>query len=615
MITRKISKLIRGNTTPMQIMLATILGSMLGFIPSFAQGAGLVVLLVILLVILNANLFVATMTGLAAKAISLALLPVTFLVGRALLDGPTQPLFKAMINAPVLALFGLEYYVTTGGIVMGALVGIVAGILLKRSLSGFRKQMAKLEEGSPKFTQITSTWWAKLLIFVFIGKGHGKQTYQELLDRKAGNPIRPVGVVVAVMLIALCVVALQFARGPIFMNMLRSSLERANGATVDMQDAKLDIAEGKLEITGFAMADPNNLQTDLLRATRIEADISGADLLRKRIAIDRLVMVDASHGEKRATPGNIVGKAPTPPDSDVDEGDETSGGLEDYIQKAQQWKQRLAQIRKWLEKMSGPGDADDETQDETLKERLARQIAEQGYSRVQADHLIDGSPTFSIYELIAKGVTTPRLENETLEILGTNLSTHPHLLDKAPTLTIKSSSKTIEVDIKLPGGEVVKGTLLVSLSNLSADKIAQELIFAGTPLMKGGTIDVLAKGSWSRGAGGTIDLPLTTTIRNTKLSIAGRGEVDIKELIIPIAVSGTLDNPRITIEEKALTDALVKAGASKLTAELKGKLDDKLKDSGIKLPGDLGKDLEGAGDAFKKGLGGLFGGGKKDKDD
>ena len=60
MITRKISKLIRGNTTPMQIMLATVLGSMLGFIPGFGQGAGLIVLLVILLVILNANLFVAT---------------------------------------------------------------------------------------------------------------------------------------------------------------------------------------------------------------------------------------------------------------------------------------------------------------------------------------------------------------------------------------------------------------------------------------------------------------------------------------------------------------------------------------------------------------------------
>lgn len=612
MITRKISKLIRGNTTPMQIMLATILGSMLGFVPGFGQGAGLIVFLIILLVVLNANLFVATMTGLAAKAISLALLPVTFLIGRVLLDGPTQPLFKSMINAPVLALFGLEYYLTTGGIIMGALVGIAAGILLTRSLSGFRKQMVKLEVGSPKFKQITSTWWAKLLIFVFIGKGHGKQTYQELLNRKVGNPIRPVGVVVAVMLIVLCVVALQFARGPIFTNMLRSSLERANGATVDMQDAKLDFAEGKLEIIGFAMADPNNLQTDLLRADRIEADISGADLLRKRIAIDRLVMVDASHGEKRTTPGKIVGTAPEPAQLDDDISEDGGKGLDDYIQKAEQWKQRLAQIRKWLEKMSGPGD--DEVQEETLKERLSRQIAQQGYARVQADHLIDGKPTFSIYELVAKGVTTPRLENETLDIQGNNLSTHPHLLDKAPSLTIKSSKQTIEVDIKLPGGEVVKGALLISLSNLSADKIAQELIFAGTPLMKGGTIDVLADGSWAGGASGYIDLPLTVTIRNTKLSIAGRGETDIKELIVPIAVKGSLDNPRITIEEKALTDALVKAGASKLASELTGKLDDKIKDAGLKLPGNLGKDLEGAGDAIKKGLGGLFGGDKKDKD-
>jgi len=395
--------------------------------------------------------------------------------------------------------------------------------------------------------------------------------------------------------------------------MLRSSLERVNGATVDMEDAKLDFTEGKLEITGFAMADPNNLNTDLLRAARIEADISGADLLRKRIAIDRLELVDASHGETRATIGKIVGKAPKPvePEEDTSEGK----GLDDYIQKAEQWKQRLAQIRKWLEKMSGPGNAEDEAQDESLKERLARQIAEQGYSRVQADHLIDGSPTFSIYELIAKGVTTPRLENETLEIFGTNLSTHPHLLDKAPTLTIKSSKQTIEVDIKLPGGEVDQGALLVSLKSLSADAIAKELIFSGTPLLKGGTIDVFADGSWLGGDGGYVDLPLTVTIRNTKLSIAGRNETDIKELIVPIAVSGSLDNPRITIEHKALTDALVKAGASKLAAKLTGKLDEKIKDAGIKLPGNLGKDLEGAGDAIKKGLGGLFGGDKKDKDD
>ena len=188
-------------------------------------------------------------------------------------------------------------------------------------------------------------------------------------------------------------------------------------------------------------------------------------------------------------------------------------------------------------------------------------------------------------------------------------------MDKAPTLTIKSSGQTIAVDVRLPGGEFDQGALHISLKKLSADAIAQELIFSGTPLMKGGTVDVLADGSWTSGAGGYVDLPLTVTIRNTKLSIAGRGAADIKELIVPIAISGSLDNPRITIEDKALTDALVKAGASKLAAELTGKLDEKIKDAGIKLPGKLGKELEGAGDAIKKGLGSLFGGDKKDKDD
>ena len=35
MITRKIGKLLRGNVTPVQVMLAAVLGSMLGFVPSF----------------------------------------------------------------------------------------------------------------------------------------------------------------------------------------------------------------------------------------------------------------------------------------------------------------------------------------------------------------------------------------------------------------------------------------------------------------------------------------------------------------------------------------------------------------------------------------------------
>ncbi len=88
MIIRKVAKLLRGKATPAQIILASVLGSMLGFIPGFGRGPGLVVSIVLLLVILNANLFIAAIATFVAKALSVVLMPISFVLGRALLDGP-----------------------------------------------------------------------------------------------------------------------------------------------------------------------------------------------------------------------------------------------------------------------------------------------------------------------------------------------------------------------------------------------------------------------------------------------------------------------------------------------------------------------------------------------
>ena len=610
MIIRKIGKLLRGKVTPVQVMLAAVVGSMLGFVPSFGTGPGLIVFLTLLLIILNANLFVAMMCGLLAKVMSLLLLPVTFMFGRVLLDGPTQPIFKAMINAPVLALFGFEHYATTGGIVVGLLVGLGLGLALVRGISAFRRRMAKLEEGSPRFNQLAEAWWARILLFVFVGKGHGKKTYQDLLQRKIGNPIRPIGAALAVLVIVALFVVAQFASGPIVTAALQSGLERINGATVDIDDAELDLSEGRLIVIGFAMADPNRLDTDLLRADRVEADISGTDLLRKRLVIDRVVMTDASHGEQRAIPGRIVGKPPTAPKPDIGEGIDIPSGeqLEDYIDKAKQWKERLTQIRRWLQRLSGPDEAEDG--EGTFKERLAQRIRDLGYARVRADHLIDGSPTLTVTRLIAKEVDTPYLPDETFDIRGENLSTHPHLLDERPRLLVRSSGETVELDARLRGAAGTKpNRLKFALRNFPADDIAAQLAIAGAAPFSGGTIDVVTDGTWLGGASGSVDLPLMVTLRDTTLSLAGRTASKIDQLIIPIGVLGPIDNPRITIDDQALTDALVKAGASELAAELQGEIDKQLEGAGIKLPGGLGD----TGDAIKKGLGDLLGG-KKDDD-
>jgi uncharacterized protein (TIGR03546 family) len=151
LITRKIGKLLRGKATPAQLMMACILGAMLGCMPGFSQAGGMIVFLTFLLVILNANLFLAAMTGLLAMAIALLAMPMTFAVGQFLLDGPASGVFRTLINAPVFALFGFEYYITTGGIVMGLIVGVLAGLFIIRAVTMFRARMSKLETGSERF--------------------------------------------------------------------------------------------------------------------------------------------------------------------------------------------------------------------------------------------------------------------------------------------------------------------------------------------------------------------------------------------------------------------------------------------------------------------------------
>ena len=109
LITPKLGKTLRGAATPFQLYSASVLMSVVGFMPGFSQAWGTIVAILLLLIVLNANLVLGAFAGLAAKLVSLLLMPVTFAVGRFLLDGPTQGLFQALINAPVFALFGMEY--------------------------------------------------------------------------------------------------------------------------------------------------------------------------------------------------------------------------------------------------------------------------------------------------------------------------------------------------------------------------------------------------------------------------------------------------------------------------------------------------------------------------
>ncbi len=585
--------MLRGKATPFQLFSAGVLGAMIGFMPGFSQAAGLIIALVLLLIILNANLALAALTGAAAKLLSLALMPVSFACGRWLLDGPFSGLFQWMINAPVLALFGFEYYVVTGGLLLGVILGLLSGWGVVRAMTAYRKKMAGLEKNSERFQKYNSKKWVKALKFVLIGGGKGKLTYEDLLTKKIGNPIRPLGVVFAVLVGVLLVIVYLFASGPIVTSELQSGLERANGATVDLANADLDLKNQRLTIEGLAMADPNALDTDLFRAKKLEAEVSGVNLLRKRLQLNRVVISDASHGEKRSTPGKLVGPPPQPTEEPKPP---NTKGIEDYIKNAKVWKERLAQVRRWIEKLSGPKEektATPEQKNETLRERLARQVSELGYARVKANHLIEGSPTLTVSELLADGVRTPELPNETLSITASNLSTQPALLGKAPYVKIKSSKDTLDFETWLGAYETAArpSTVQLDYRGLPTDVIAKDLVIDGTQPVQGGTIDVAAKGTLDTLKGVTIDLPMQATLHNATITIPGGKATQVQQFILPIGLTGPLDNPRIKVDAKQLTDALVKAGVNQAVGELKGKAGELLEKELGNKAGEQGKSL------------------------
>lgn len=603
MFVKNLTRILRGSATPAQMMMACVLGATLGFMPGLVQAPGLIVLLALALIVLNANLVLASIVAGLAKIISLALLPLSFGVGRILLDGPTEPLFKTMINMPVLALFGFEYYVTTGGLLVGLVLGLIAGMGLITLVKGIRTKLAGLEEGSEVYRQWMAKWWVKLLLRVFVGRG-AKESYGALLEKK-GKVIRPVGVVFCVLTIVLLVVMQSVFSGSLITSALQRGLEQANGATVDLEDADIDLAQGRMTITGLAMADPNALEVDLFRAATIEVDVSATSLLRKRLKLDRVVISDAVHGATRATPGRLVGNRPAP--SKVVEAKPGEKTLEDYLQDPARWQKRLTQVRHWLGKLSGPAERQEPGQElakgESLRDRLEREAQRLGYANVTASHLVDGAPRFAIAELLAEKVRTDALQGETIDIKAMNISTHPHLSKDTPSVSMESSSGTLRLELKLGAVCATSGENSIEFAyrGLPIDSIAENLSSSGVKPIAGGTMDVTLNGTIRTTGRTYIDLPLQITLHNTTITVSGKSAL-VDRLTIPLALRGPIDNPRIQLDDSKFAEALIAAGANALASEVRGRADELIQGavSGVDLkqalPGiDLKKGLLGLG--------------------
>jgi uncharacterized protein (TIGR03546 family) len=452
MFIRKIGALLRGKATPMQLLLACLLGALLGFVPVAGQSPGLVVVYILLLLVLNANVGIFLLVALLCKLIALLAMPLSFKIGQVLIDGPARGLVETAVNAPVAAFFGLEYYATTGGIMVGAVVGLILGFMLVGILNGFRRKMAKMEEGSEGYQKVAGKGWSRFLMWLLIGGKHGKTTYAEMLERGRGNPIRIPGVIVAGLAVAGFFFAPSLIGEPVLTSAAKSGLEGFTGATVDLSGVELSTAEGRLVLSGLAMADPDALDTDVFRASRLEADVSGSDLLRARMVLDKVVVRDAESGTARTSPAERIRDE----DEDEPEDEALSGlpdlvGVQDDLKEMEEWKNRIETIAKWVERLAPDPSEEDEGPSalERARERLEREIEAAGYARVYDDSLERDAPTLLIRHLEAGGMRFAGLEDQTFDLTLYNISTHPSLVPEPGRLVLKSSDGKLNLDIIL----------------------------------------------------------------------------------------------------------------------------------------------------------------------
>jgi uncharacterized protein (TIGR03546 family) len=553
---RKIGKFLRGKATPFQIISATLLGALLGSLPGFGQGPLLLLLLLFLLIILNANLFLAALTGLLVKIIYLILLPVYFSIGVTLLEGPLNGPVAALVNAPVTAWFGLDHYVMVPSLLVGGLIGILLGVLLSRALYAFRHKMANLEAGSEKYQAYTSKFWVKALAWIFLGGLKGKKSWAELGEKRKGLPIRPLGVVFVVSLGVLLYIGYQLLDQTIITSYVRDSLEKANGATVDIAGIEVKPGQNRISVNGLAMADPENLQTNRFASTEIVADVSGMNLLAKKVVIDSLQVLQPKVGTPRKLIGRRTVPAPEPVEDPAEEGEIS---IDDYLGQAQVWRERLATVKRFYDKIAPHLKKDEEVEDESgpgWRERLAQRAKEAGYANVISESLIRKSPRLLIRELQADNIEIGGNDDQ-FAFSGGNLSTQPVLVDESGTLRIARQDGNFEINVELPSSaNPTRSVLKIRYDNLAVEELEEQV---GKDLpMEGGSMDISGEGTID---GGLIDLPLTVTLNNSTLNAFG-SSLPMDGFPIEVRIHGTLDNPKLAIPQDAIQEA-VKAGGKK----------------------------------------------------
>ena len=575
--TRQIGKLLCTKAKRAEITTAVLLGSMLGFVPGFLLLSDvlgglllspiLVMGLVAAALALRVHLGVFGLAAAVAKMLAVGLDPVRTWVGALLVDGLT-PLFAALRDTPLVAWCGPAHYATVGGLVLGAGFGTAMARASWWGLQRLRQHMAALEENSERYQKLTGKRTLRFVSWALMGAKVKQGRWTKLAEQKTSRAPRPRlwGVAVAGGLVAALVWMHDHLVSPQFQRTVQTALEEANGATVDLREAELDLISGRARVTGLAIADPEALDTDLFRAERLELALDTGALARRRLVIDEISAIDAEAGARRAVRGELVVQPEPPPPPPPPQPKERS--LEEWIAEAERWHGRLQQAAHWIGVIAdhAPDASEDREAPEAPRAKTASEPL--GGAGFEAPAIASRHPTVLIRKIQIDGIASAWLpQGDLLDLEASNISSHPDRVAMPMELTLSARSGAFRIVLRREGGASGALTTEVQWKGRSVDETLAGLGLAQPPL-RGGTIDFRLAGrlAFDETGGVGLDLPLQITAHDTTFTLPGAPPAPFAELPITIGLRGPLASPRLRIDDELLTRTLVAAGQQRLAA-------------------------------------------------
>ncbi len=616
-IVRKIGKILRGGAGKKEIFLGMFCGVLIGFNPGISLTLALILLVTLLL---NANMAFTLLGAALGKLLCLVLAPVTFHTGYFIIHNMgLEGFFTARANAPVTALMDLDVYAMVGSLPYSLALGIASGVALAAAVTRIRKKMLALDQHAV----IGKTFGNKVSRFLlWLAFGKSKLSFADEVQKQTPL-LRKSGIIIVASLIAIGLLLEFLLLDMALKSGLQSAIGAKTGAEVNIGEAHLSIAGGKLEIKNLQIADPEKLTHNLVQIDTLVADVSVSDLLRRIYAIDLLAGSTLKRDVLRDKPGKLLVKADPKKDKAEDKAKEDKPGksLDDYFAKAKDWGKYGAKANEYLKKCKTNAEtvAKGEKPKPT-KEAAVADAKKRGYLKASAE-LVGDWPNWTIRWIKIDDVQLGgNLPSQVFQ--GLHLSSHPELYGRPTILTLTpvgGTEPTAKFVLHLEDPAAMH-ELTANIQNLAiGDSVETSDSF---PLdINDGMVDIHASGTFSADR---LDLPFTVVVHDLKADVEEGQTVmgmdsetatevfsSIENLEIEGALGGSLTSPRIDIDYDKLTanmkEALVAAGKKALSKRADKEMD-KAKDELMKQGGkELDKLLGGEeGDSTEEKAKGLL---------